>query len=194
MTNYLYIPLGGNRKGELKTLRNLFIVFFASGIWHGAGWNFVIWGILHGICILIHRIWKNIGRKLPKLIGWFITINLVNIFWVFFRARDLQSAVKVLKGMIDVKSSAYLLKDPLFIIQTIIKLSKIKKEMLEGIGYKEMILVLIISILLVFLSKNSHEKIKKFTLSVCFNLEIVFYIIISICSLTGISTFLYFNF
>lgn len=86
MTNYLYIPLGGNRKGELKTLRNLFIVFLASGIWHGAGWNFIIWGGLHGICILIHRVWKNSGRRLNKLVGWFITINLVNIFWVFFRA------------------------------------------------------------------------------------------------------------
>ena len=102
MTNYLYIPLGGNRKGEFKTLRNLFIVFLASGIWHGAGWNFIIWGMLHGICILIHRIWKNTGRKIPKLIGWFITINLVNIFWVFFRAKDLQSAVKVLRGMVDI--------------------------------------------------------------------------------------------
>lgn len=59
MTNYLYIPLGGNRKGELKTLRNLFIVFLASVIWHGVGWNFMIWGILYGICILIHGVWKN---------------------------------------------------------------------------------------------------------------------------------------
>ena len=74
------IPLGGNRKGEIKTLRNLFIVFLASGIWHGAGWNFVIWGMLHGVCILIHRVWKNSRRKLNKLVGWFITMNLVNIF------------------------------------------------------------------------------------------------------------------
>ncbi|WP_294665960.1 MBOAT family O-acyltransferase, partial [uncultured Fusobacterium sp.] len=80
MTNYLYIPLGGNRLGERKTLRNLFIVFMASGIWHGAGWNFITWGGLHGICILIHRVWKNSGRKMNKLLGWFITINLVNIF------------------------------------------------------------------------------------------------------------------
>ncbi|MGL4867793.1 MAG: MBOAT family O-acyltransferase, partial [Cetobacterium sp.] len=56
LTNYLYIPLGGNRKGELKTLRNLLIVFLASGIWHGAGWNFIIWGALHGLAILIHRV------------------------------------------------------------------------------------------------------------------------------------------
>ena len=77
MTNYLYIPMGGNRKGELKTLRNLFIVFLASGIWHGAGWNFIIWGMLHGICILIHRIWKNSGRKMNKFVGWLITMNLV---------------------------------------------------------------------------------------------------------------------
>ncbi len=104
MTNYLYIPLGGNRLGERKTLKNLFIVFMVSGIWHGAGWNFVIWGVLHGICILIHRVWKNSERKMNKLLGWFITINLVNIFWVFFRAETLNTALKVLKEMFSYKS------------------------------------------------------------------------------------------
>ncbi|MGL6119911.1 MAG: MBOAT family O-acyltransferase, partial [Fusobacteriaceae bacterium] len=74
LTNYLYIPLGGNRKGELKTLRNLSIVFLASGIWHGAGWNFIIWGALHGLAILIHRTWKNKGYKMPALLGWAITL------------------------------------------------------------------------------------------------------------------------
>ena len=80
LANYLYIPLGGNRKGEKRTLLNLLIVFLVSGIWHGAGWNFIIWGMLHGICILIHRVWKNSKRKMNKFIGWFITMNLVNIF------------------------------------------------------------------------------------------------------------------
>ena len=148
MTNYLYIPLGGNRKGEFKTLRNLFIVFLASGIWHGAGWNFVIWGMLHGICILIHRIWKNTGRKLPKLIGWFITINLVNIFWVFFRAENLQSAVKVLKGMVDIAT----ITDGI---------SKVYKK-LDSSAYREGLKFLVIAIIITFLLKNSYEKVKKF--------------------------------
>ena len=194
MTNYLYIPLGGNRKGELKTLRNLFIVFLASGIWHGAGWNFVIWGMLHGICILIHRIWKNTGRKLPKLIGWFITINLVNIFWVFFRAENLQSAIKVLKGMADINGFIYLLKNSTRVLEITEELRKMAAERLGGLGNKEGILILIISIILAFLVKNSHEKMKNFKIKIDYSFEILFYMIFSIFSLTGMSTFLYFNF
>ena len=180
MTNYLYIPLGGNRKGEIKTLRNLFIVFLASGIWHGAGWNFVIWGMLHGICILIHRIWKNVGRKLPKLIGWFITINLVNIFWVFFRAKDLQSAVKVLRGMIDITT----ITDGI---------SKVYKK-LDSSAYREGLKFLVIAIIITFLLKNSYEKMKKFKMERKDSIETISYLIFSIMSLTSVSTFLYFNF
>lgn len=180
MTNYLYIPLGGNRKGEQKTLRNLFIVFLASGIWHGAGWNFVIWGMLHGICILIHRIWKNVGRKLPKLIGWFITINLVNIFWVFFRAKDLQSAVKVLRGMIDITT----ITDGI---------SKVYKK-LDSSAYREGLKFLVIAIIITFLLKNSYEKMKKFKMERKDSIETISYLIFSIMSLTSVSTFLYFNF
>ena len=180
MTNYLYIPLGGNRKGEQKTLRNLFIVFLASGIWHGAGWNFVIWGMLHGICILIHRIWKNVGRKLPKLIGWFITINLVNIFWVFFRAKDLQSAVKVLRGMIDITT----ITDGI---------SKVYKK-LDSSAYREGLKFFVIAIIITFLLKNSYEKMKKFKMERKDSIETISYLIFSIMSLTSVSTFLYFNF
>lgn len=180
MTNYLYIPLGGNRKGEQKTLRNLFIVFLASGIWHGAGWNFVIWGMLHGICILIHRIWKNVGRKLPKLIGWFITINLVNIFWVFFRAKDLQSALKVLKGMVDIAT----ITDGI---------SKVYKK-LDSSAYREGLKFLVIAIIITFLLKNSYEKVKKFRMERKYSIETISYLIFSIMSLTSVSTFLYFNF
>ena len=180
MTNYLYIPLGGNRKGELKTLRNLFIVFFASGIWHGAGWNFVIWGMLHGICILIHRIWKNTGRKLPKLIGWFITINLVNIFWVFFRAENLQSAVKVLRGMIDIPS----------ITEGISKGYKY----LDISLYRDAREMLICALVIVILLKNSKIKEQEMKFKIINNFEIILYFWISIFSMSKISEFLYFNF
>ncbi|MGL5964435.1 MAG: MBOAT family O-acyltransferase, partial [Fusobacteriaceae bacterium] len=74
LTNYLYIPLGGNRKGDKRTLLNLLLVFLVSGVWHGAGWNFILWGGLHGISILIHRVWKSKKIYMPKLIGWAITL------------------------------------------------------------------------------------------------------------------------
>lgn len=63
LTKYLYIPLGGNRKGKYRTYLNIFIIFLVSGIWHGAGWTFIIWGMLHGISSIIHRIWTSSGKN-----------------------------------------------------------------------------------------------------------------------------------
>ena len=183
MTNYLYIPLGGNRKGELKTLRNLFIVFLASGIWHGAGWNFIIWGGLHGICILIHRVWKNSGRKLNKLVGWFITMNLVNIFWVFFRATTVSDAMKVIKGMFDIEGLYFILTN----INKLGELTLNFRLVASGyLGIKYNVIFLILAIILVFLKGKIKLKYIK-------NIEI-YLLYIGILFLGTDSTFLYFNF
>ena len=191
MTNYLYIPLGGNRKGEGKTLRNLFIVFLASGIWHGAGWNFIIWGMLHGICIVIHRVWKNSGRKLNKLVGWFITINLVNIFWVFFRAQTVTDAMKIIKGMFDVNNLYYILTH----LKIIGDITRNYRELVNNnLGNKINILILIVALFITLFIKNSNEKIKTFKETKLISLNIIIYFIISIFLLNNISDFLYFNF
>jgi len=99
LKDYIYIPLGGNRKGEVRTYTNLFATFVLGGIWHGAGWTFVLWGILHGLALVVHRLWKKVGIKIPVILAWFITFNFINITWVFFRATNFESAIKVLKGM-----------------------------------------------------------------------------------------------
>jgi len=99
LKNYLYIPLGGNRKGESRTLVNLLITFILGGIWHGAGWTFVFWGFLHGIGTVIQRLWKKTNIVIPRPIAWLITFNFVNFAWIFFRAKTWQDAIKVIKGM-----------------------------------------------------------------------------------------------
>jgi len=99
LKDYVYIPLGGNRKGETRTYINLFATFLLGGIWHGAGWTFVFWGALHGLALMIHRAWHTLGMKLPTFLAWFITFNFVNITWVFFRAKEWDDALKVLHGM-----------------------------------------------------------------------------------------------
>lgn len=99
LRDYLYIPLGGNRKGKLLTYRNLFLTFLLGGLWHGAAWTFVIWGALHGIGLIIHRLWNKAGFSMPKLAGWLITFNFVNFAFVFFKADSFATAIKVLKGM-----------------------------------------------------------------------------------------------
>lgn len=98
--DYMYFPLGGSRKGAYRTLVNLFICFLLIGLWHGAGWNFILWGGLHGVAIVIHRIWKNTGNKLPDYIGWLLTFLYVNACWVLFRAESTYDALKIFKGML----------------------------------------------------------------------------------------------
>ena len=99
LRDYLYIPLGGNRKGEIRSYANVFTVFLLGGLWHGSAWTFVIWGALHGLANIIHRLWEKTGVKLNKFIAWFITFNFINITWVFFRAQSFADARKVIVAM-----------------------------------------------------------------------------------------------
>jgi len=99
LKRYLYIPLGGNREGEVRTYLNLFITFLLGGVWHGAGWTFIFWGAMHGGALAIHRFWQNMGFKMNSILAWIITFNFINISWVFFRAKEWGDAIKVLDGM-----------------------------------------------------------------------------------------------
>ncbi|MDD5848537.1 MAG: MBOAT family protein [Firmicutes bacterium] len=95
LTHYVYIPLGGNRKGKLRTYLNIMIVFLVSGIWHGASFTFVLWGMTHGILTVIHKAFSKRFR-LPSGIGRVITLLCVNFAWILFRAGDLHTLRSVL--------------------------------------------------------------------------------------------------
>ncbi len=98
--DYLYISLGGNRKGKYKTYRNLIIVFLVTGFWHGASWNFLIWGMIHGFFLLIERIIGNdTFKKIPKVFRHLYLLFVVLIAWVFFRAEDLSTSILYIKSM-----------------------------------------------------------------------------------------------
>lgn len=100
--DYLYIPLGGNRKGVGRTYLNLIIVFAVTGFWHGASWNFVIWGLFFGAFLILER--GSFGRvleKIPKWLCWVYVMLIVLISWVFFRANDLNHAINYLGAMFD---------------------------------------------------------------------------------------------
>lgn len=99
LRDYVYIPLGGNRLGEFRTCNNLMITFIIGGLWHGAGWTFLFWGVLHGCALVVYRFWSKTGVVLHRYLAWFITFNFINIAWVFFRAETWNDAVKVLDGM-----------------------------------------------------------------------------------------------
>lgn len=99
LRDYIYIPLGGNRRGDFRTLANLMVTFLIGGLWHGAAWTFVFWGFLHGAALCIQRLWSKTGIGLPKALAWFLTFNFINAAWVFFRAQSFDDALRILKGM-----------------------------------------------------------------------------------------------
>ena len=96
---YLYIPLGGNREGTLKTYRNLMIVFFLTGLWHGASWNFVVWGLFHGTFLVLERIFPIEKMLHFRLLKSIYALLVVMVGWVFFRAETLGAACDYLKRM-----------------------------------------------------------------------------------------------
>lgn len=104
LRDYLYIPLGGNRISNGRTYINLFLTFVLGGLWHGASWMFIIWGVMHGLALIVHRFWNRLGLVMPTVLAWFVTFNFINITWVFFRADDITSALRVLQGMFDFSS------------------------------------------------------------------------------------------
>lgn len=111
LKSYLYIPLGGNKEGLWKTYRNLFITMLLGGLWHGASWNFVIWGGLHGIYLAIERAFKSISdvrpnRLILKILYSLFIFLFVTILWVFFRAKDFQTASMILSGIFTLKPGA----------------------------------------------------------------------------------------
>lgn len=107
--DYLYIPLGGNRHGQIKTNFNLLITFIVSGFWHGANWTFIIWGALHGLFLIIEKLFSSI--KLPKLLSILFVFLLTNFAWVFFRASSLGDSFKIIKTIFTYSEKGFYIGD-----------------------------------------------------------------------------------
>jgi D-alanyl-lipoteichoic acid acyltransferase DltB (MBOAT superfamily) len=112
LRNYLYIPLGGNRHGQVRRHLNLFITMTLGGLWHGAGWNFLAWGALHGAFLACNHVWRQFipdsNARIAKLAGWALTFLVVVIAWVLFKATTFGGAMTVLRGMTGAVSGASL--------------------------------------------------------------------------------------
>lgn len=99
---YVYIPLGGNRCSKMKWIRNMLIVFLLTGIWHGANYNFIIWGLYNAFFLIIERLFLNkLLKKVPKMIKWIITMIIITVGWTIFRITDMNTLMQVLKGMFN---------------------------------------------------------------------------------------------
>jgi len=100
LRDFLYIPLGGNRKGKLKTVRNLMITMLLGGLWHGAAWGFILWGAIHGIALVIEHQFRG-KIRLPRWLAWFLVFNIVCLAWIPFRAPDLDLAGAFVSRFLD---------------------------------------------------------------------------------------------
>lgn len=109
LRDYLYIPLGGSRRGRLIMYASLWATMLLGGLWHGASWNFVIWGALHGFALSVHKIWRDLkGRPADDrfhVAGWLLTQLWVLFAWVFFRCREFDTALDFLAGMFGLRES-----------------------------------------------------------------------------------------
>ncbi len=163
LRDYVYIPLGGNRGTENRTFFNLMVTFLVGGLWHGASWNFVLWGALHGSAMIIYRVWRKTDLKMPAILGWFFTFSFVTVSWVFFRARDLRSALKILSSMIRF--------DDIVINRNLEQFLPFLKSLGISFGYrfsnvgsneiKAWLYIIIFSAIL-FLTQNSNEIMTRF--------------------------------
>lgn len=108
LRDYLYIPLGGNRKGKFRRHLNLLATMTLGGLWHGAGWTFIIWGTLHGGYLVINHLFKE-KIKLPFPASWILTFLAIMVGWVFFRAPNVTQALLILNGLVDFHATSDML-------------------------------------------------------------------------------------
>ena len=182
--NYVYIPLGGNRVKKSRLILNLFVVWLLTGIWHGANWTFVIWGLLYFILLVIEKftnLHKN--KKFTKTIGHVYTLFFVIIGWVFFRSNDVQSALLYLSKMFGIGATG--LTDIAFV------------EYIKQAWFVLVVaLIAAFPILKVVQNIIKNKKINKSMISViqALVLCVLFILSTAICISSTYSPFIYFNF
>jgi D-alanyl-lipoteichoic acid acyltransferase DltB (MBOAT superfamily) len=199
-TKYVYIPLGGNRKGMARMYINLMIVFLVSGLWHRNGWNFIVWGAIHGVLYVITRMVRGKKEDKPsipvRVVKTLLTFVYVTLAWVFFRASSISEALMLIGRMfvgghkrIATQLSACFQLDEIWYV---LKVTPIMK--LPFAWESCMWLFLIVAVVIIFFCKNAITVAKSCKIGVKTTLATAILLVWSIISLAGVSTFLYMNF
>lgn len=105
-TKYVYYPLGGSRKGPIRTYVNIMIVFLLSGLWHGSNVTFILWGVIHGILQVLERIFDKYFNRLSEIVRWIYTFGAVNVLWLLFRSESIKQWCKILYKILTFQSTA----------------------------------------------------------------------------------------
>lgn len=196
LRKYVYIPLGGSRKGKLRTYINVMVVFLLSGLWHGASWTFVVWGAVHGFANCLNRMFQNVWNKVHGVVRWIATFVFINCTWIIFRADSLSKAWRFIGKLFSMNTLSVRAE-----LLDSVRLAEFDfLEMRFGIfnylpsriqGF-HVIALLLVSFLIVLTGKKCYEK--KFVPTWGNAVYTVFLLVWSVMSLSGVSTFLYFNF
>lgn len=196
LKKYIYYPLGGNKKGYIRTLINIFIVFFVSGIWHGAAMTYIVWGILHGILNVLYKIFYKQWNMIPKFLRWLLNFLIIDLTMLVFRASSVSDALKAFKiifspwnlkldngllGQFDILEFTYI-EEHIPTLNSFVSAHRIL----------HLSIMLIIAMAIAFIPKNCYEK--PFKPTVCNALKTICLMVWAIISLSGLSAFLYFNF
>ena len=195
LRKYVYFPLGGSRRGTVRTYINMMIVFIISGIWHGANWTFILWGALHGACQVLHRIFRKPFDKIFAPVRWFITFLFVNIAWLLFRADSVAQWWYMVGKAFGIKYRT--MHEELVSVFKIPRLRSVLS--VAGISYSDMgvyvfgmVLMLCVCMFICLVPRNNLERQHKtsvWTLALTFVLFMVCFL-----ALSNVTSFLYFNF
>lgn len=196
-TRYIYIPLGGSRRGKIRTYVNVMIVFFVSGVWHGANWTFILWGVINGIANVVHKIFGKWIERIPKVLRMGITFVFCTFAWSLFRADSVKQAQKLWNRMLHAGWG------PIYTPVTDKFNNMVEMEVLYRLGLGNLItaqpwifvtLFTVIVTIACFTMRNTQEKTSdmKYTNGRIVTITVLF--IWSVMSLSEVSEFLYFNF
>lgn len=196
-TRYIYIPLGGNRVGKMRTYLNTLIVFLASGLWHGANWTFILWGGVHGLYLVIYKYKRQFFDQIHPALNWIMTFGFVNITWVLFRSNSVRDAGRILYRIAKLEFhginknlvECFNLVELKFMFNKILKINILNKY-----SFFFFIAFFIIIIFVILGCSNAYERMERFSPTIRNSVLTVVLLIWSVFSLSGISTFLYFNF
>ena len=190
LREYLYIPLGGNRHGEWRTMLAVMITFLLGGLWHGASWTFVVWGAMHGTALLCYRAWGRTGVTLPRPLAWALTFLFVMIAWVFFRAQSLAGAaamLRALSGGNTVEPSGA--TTPHWLAQLAAALTPDPQTSAAWVGA-----LILASVVVAALRRNSNVMVREFGPSWPTGIAVTVGLVFSVLQLGKVAPFIYFNF
>ncbi len=196
-TRYIYIPLGGSRRGKCRTYMNTMVVFAISGFWHGANWTFVVWGIMNGLAMIIDRIFHNIIAKIPRIIRLILTFGFSTFAWSLFRSKSVAHA-RLLWSQITPASWGRINDALVEKFNGIFEIEFLFHFDMFGIIAKypwvPLVLFVIIMVIICMTMRNTQEKVAVMEPTTRKLIVVVGLLVWSILSLSQVSEFLYFNF